>query len=101
MRLRSLLSICAVSLLMFARTHAGAPGQNPQSTFQAEVNLIEVDAAVTDEQGNSVVGLTIDDFRYHGGMFPKQSEICLTKIESPPVPAHTRNKESAAQPSRA
>lgn len=45
-------------------------------------------------------GLTIDDFRYHGGMFPKQSEICLTKIESPLVPAHTRNKESAAQPSR-
>ena len=52
MRLRSLLSICAVSLLMFARTHAGAPAQSPQSTFQSEVNLIEVDAAVTDEQGN-------------------------------------------------
>ena len=45
-------------------------------------------------------GLTIDDFRYHGGMFPKQSEICLTKIESPLVPAHIRNRESAAQPSR-
>ena len=62
MRLRSLLSICAVSLLIFARAHAGAPAQNPQSTFQSEVNLIEVDAAVTDEQGNLVVGLTIDDF---------------------------------------
>jgi len=43
-------------------------------------------------------GLMVDDFRYHGGMFPKQSEICLTKIESSPVPAHTRDKESAAQP---
>jgi len=62
MRLRSLLPICAVSLLMLVRAHAGAPAQNPQSTFQAEVNLIEVDAAVTDEQGNPVVGLTIDDF---------------------------------------
>jgi hypothetical protein len=37
MRLRSLLPICAVSLLMFVRTHAGAPPQNPQSTFQSEV----------------------------------------------------------------
>jgi hypothetical protein len=58
MRLRSVLSTCALSLLVLARTHA----QTPQSTFQAEVNLIEVDAVVTDEQGNSVVGLTIDDF---------------------------------------
>ena len=55
---RSVLSICALSLLVLARPHA----QTPQSTFQAEVNLIEVDAVVTDEQGNSVVGLTIDDF---------------------------------------
>jgi hypothetical protein len=43
-------------------------------------------------------GLMVDDFRYHGGMFPKQSEICLTKGESPPVPAYARDKESAAQP---
>ena len=58
MSLRSVLSICALSLLVLARAHA----QTPQSTFQAEVNLIEVDAIVTDEQGNAVVGLTIDDF---------------------------------------
>jgi VWFA-related protein len=62
MSVRSLPAIFAVSLLMLVRAHAGAPAQNPQSTFQAEVNLIEVDAAVTDEQGNFVVGLTIDDF---------------------------------------
>jgi SAM-dependent methyltransferase len=43
-------------------------------------------------------GLRIDDFRYHGGMFPKQSEICLTKIQSPPAPEHARDKESAVQP---
>ncbi len=24
--------------------------------------------------------LAVDDFRYHGGMFPKQSEISLTKM---------------------
>ena len=39
-----------------------AQAQAPQSTFQAEVNLIEVDATVTDDQGNTVVGLTADDF---------------------------------------
>ena len=55
---RSVLAICALLLLVLARTHA----QTPQSTFQAEVNLIEVDAVVTDAQGNSVVGLTLDDF---------------------------------------
>jgi VWFA-related protein len=55
---RSVFSICALTLLVLARPHA----QAPQSTFQAEVNLIEVDAVVTDGQGNSVVGLTIDDF---------------------------------------
>ena len=54
----TLCSICAVSLLVLVRAHA----QAPQSTFQAEVNLIEVDATVTDDQGNTVVGLTADDF---------------------------------------
>ena len=58
MSLRTVLSICVVSLLLLARPHA----QSQQSTFQAEVNLVEVDAIVTDEQGNSVVGLTVDDF---------------------------------------
>jgi VWFA-related protein len=52
------LAICALLPLVLVRAHA----QAPQSTFQAEVNLIEVDAVVTDAQGNSVVGLTIDDF---------------------------------------
>src|ERR687897_1265973 len=55
--MRRLLVIGAASLL-FVR--AGA--QSQQSTFQAEVNLIEVDAAVTDADGNFVVGLTADDF---------------------------------------
>jgi hypothetical protein len=42
-------------------------------------------------------GLMVDDFRYHGSMFPKQSEIFLTKTESPPVLAYSRDEESAAQ----
>ena len=47
-----------MSLLVLVRAHA----QAPQSTFQAEVNLIEVDTIVTDDQGHTVVGLTADDF---------------------------------------
>jgi SAM-dependent methyltransferase len=31
-------------------------------------------------------GLTVEDFRYHGGMFPKQSEIYLTKEVGDPSP---------------
>jgi VWFA-related protein len=42
------------------------PQQNPQGppsvTFQVEVNYVDVDAIVTDEQGNFIGGLTRDDF---------------------------------------
>jgi VWFA-related protein len=57
MKLRRLLPLSAVCLLVLAPARAQQP-----STFQAEVNLIEVDATVTDDQGNSVIGLTADDF---------------------------------------
>jgi VWFA-related protein len=104
MRLRSLLSVCAVSLLMLVRADAGAPAQNPQSTFQAEVNLIEVDAVVTDEQGNAVVGLTIDDFELFDDGKP-QKIAALSYIDIPleippefpgverPVPVDVRSNQ--------
>src|SRR5436190_1953245 len=37
------------------------PGQ-PAVTFKAEVDYVDVDASVTDRQGNFVTGLTKDDF---------------------------------------
>src|SRR5580765_8004946 len=40
---------------------APPPGQ-PAVTFKAEVDYVDVDAAVTDRQGNFVTGLTKDDF---------------------------------------
>ncbi|HUP39764.1 MAG TPA: VWA domain-containing protein [Vicinamibacterales bacterium] len=58
MRGNSTLAVCAALMLVFARPHA----QAPPSTFQAEVNLIEVDTIVTDEQGHTVVGLIASDF---------------------------------------
>jgi VWFA-related protein len=40
---------------------AQAPEQ-PPLTFRVEVNYVEVDAVVTDAQGNTVTNLTLDDF---------------------------------------
>jgi VWFA-related protein len=41
-----------------------APGAEPQPpiTFKVEINYVEIDAVVTDAQGNFVRGLTKDDF---------------------------------------
>src|SRR5688572_2642066 len=36
--------------------------QEPVATFRAGVRAIQVDAVVTDEEGNPVRGLTVDDF---------------------------------------
>ena len=47
--------------LLFCATALSAQ-QAPPVTFRAEVNFVEVDAIVTDEQGNLVEDLTPDDF---------------------------------------
>jgi VWFA-related protein len=39
-----------------------APQEPPPPTFRVEVNYVEVDAVVTDAQGNPVIDLTINDF---------------------------------------
>src|SRR6188768_1855945 len=39
-----------------------APPGQPAVTFKAEVDYVDVDATVTDRQGNFVTGLTKDDF---------------------------------------
>ena len=100
MSLRSVLSIWALSLLLLSRTHA----QTPQSTFQAEVNVVEVDVNVSDAQGNSVVGLTVDDFElFDDGQPQKISAFTFVDIplEIPPefpgvdrpVPVDVRTNE--------
>ncbi|HET9467892.1 MAG TPA: VWA domain-containing protein, partial [Vicinamibacterales bacterium] len=52
----------AAILVALVAALTGTHAQTPQSTFQAEVNLVEVDAIVTDDQGRAVLGLTADDF---------------------------------------
>ncbi|HEY7502083.1 MAG TPA: VWA domain-containing protein [Vicinamibacterales bacterium] len=39
------------------------PGDQPPVTFKVEVNYVEIDAVVTDQQGNFVRNLTKDDFQ--------------------------------------
>jgi VWFA-related protein len=39
------------------------PGEQPPMTFKVEVNYVEIDAVVTDAQGNFVRTLTRDDFQ--------------------------------------
>src|SRR5678816_17655 len=46
------------------RSGTGGPqGAQPPVTFKVEVNYVEIDANVTDEQGNFVRNLTKDDFQ--------------------------------------
>jgi len=47
----------------FVAVFGQAPQQTPPPTFKVEINYVEVDARVTDAQGNFVRDLTRDDFR--------------------------------------
>ncbi len=58
--MRTTLSIALVAALAQA---AAQPPQQPPVTFKVEVNYVEVDATVTDAQGNFVRNLTRDDFQ--------------------------------------
>ena len=59
--------IAAAAVLLAGAALAAAPQTAPPTpqppTFKLEVNYVEVDALVTDQQGNFVRGLTSDDFK--------------------------------------
>jgi VWFA-related protein len=61
-RRHALTLISAGLLVLSAPAHGQQPGA-PSVTFQTEVNYVDVDAIVTDEQGNFVGNLTKDDFQ--------------------------------------
>ena len=55
--------------------------EQPPVTFKVEINLVEVDAFVTDAQGNPVSGLTAADFEVlEGGKPQKISSFSLVNI---------------------
>jgi VWFA-related protein len=73
-----------VALLLVAGLKAQqAP---PSVTFQVEVNYVDVDAIVTDEQGNFVTGLTRDDFDVFEDGKPQKVEM-FSYVELPVEPA--------------
>jgi VWFA-related protein len=58
-----------------------APADQPPVTFRVEVNYVEVDAIVTDAQGNPVSGLTKDDFElFEDGRRQDVSTFALVNI---------------------
>ena len=59
---RLALPVLGLVLLGAAPETPQAPPPAPQPTFQAEVELVTVDVAVVDKKGQSVRGLTRDDF---------------------------------------
>src|SRR5687768_2306025 len=70
LRLAAVLALCAATVpgRVAAQQPAPAPAaapadsQAPPVTFRVEVDYVEVDAIVTDQQGNLVSNLTANDF---------------------------------------
>ena len=56
------LLVLSLSAALVGQQADSQPPQQPEVTFRAEVNFVEVDAIVTDEDGNFVPDLTADDF---------------------------------------
>jgi VWFA-related protein len=54
--------ILLASFVTGAQQTPPRPGDQPPVTFKVEVNYVEIDAVVTDQQGNFVRNLTKDDF---------------------------------------
>ena len=65
--------------------------QEPIATFRSGVRAIQIDAVVTDEEGNPVRGLTIDDFEIteRGKMQP------ITTFEAVDIPIETQSPDLA------
>ncbi len=63
MRRRTWIPIVAAGVAAWATLSAQQPAeQEPAAAFRADVNFVEVPTIVTDEDGNFVEGLTVDDF---------------------------------------
>ena len=80
MRYFALLLVVAVVILQSPAVH-GQGAQAPGVTFQVEVNDVDVDAVVTDAQGNFVTGLTRDDFEvFENGKPQKVDTFSMVEI---------------------
>jgi VWFA-related protein len=73
----SLLALVGAGLCLTnaSAQQAQAPSGQPAVTFRTEVNYVDVDATVTDQQGNFVRGLTKDDFEVFEDGKPQKVEM--------------------------
>src|SRR5215468_7415431 len=77
---------------------AGAVLGAQQPTFRVRVDAIEIDAFVTDAQGNPVKGLTLDDFQILEDGKP-QVITSFSQVDIPFEPrAGTRDLSAAVDP---
>ena len=76
------LPLAAVTLLLGVSGAAQAPQTPPAVTFQVEVNYVDVDAIVTDANGDFVTGLTRDDFEVFEDGKPQKVEM-FSYVELP------------------
>jgi VWFA-related protein len=79
------LLLVAAALMLGSSGTAQTPQTPPSVTFQVEVNYVDVDAIVTDEQGNFITGLTRDDFEVFEDGKPQKLEM-FSYVELPVEP---------------
>ena len=83
------LALAALEAQQPPTTPAPPPEGQPPVTFKVEVNYVEIDAAVTDAQGNFVRGLTKEDFEVLEGAKPQSIsvfslvDIPVQKVDAP------------------
>ncbi|MPY90966.1 MAG: VWA domain-containing protein [Luteitalea sp.] len=86
-------------------SQSSSPPQQPSAAvFRTEINYVEVDASVTDEQGNFVRNLTRDDFQIFENKIPQKiatfTEVAIpvertetTLLDGRPLPRDTATNE--------
>ncbi len=74
--------LLAATALLGVSGSAQTPQTPPSVTFQVEVNYVDVDAIVTDENGNFVTGLTREDFEVFEDGKPQKVEM-FSYVELP------------------
>ena len=82
MLFRISLALLLFTAVLAAQQSTSPPAEAPPATFRAEVNYVEVDAVVTDGQGNLVQDLTQDDFEIFEDGDP-QSITTFTHVDIP------------------
>jgi VWFA-related protein len=78
-------------MVLLAQAPPRQQAQEPVATFRAGVRAIQVDAVVTDEDGNLVRGLTIDDFEITERGVPQP----ITTFEAVDLPIERQSPDLA------